>query len=65
MAFRTNKTPVLQTKSASGSVATFNTALAMPLVSCNIAVTATQSGSGTPSPDNVRPISGYLSLIHI
>lgn len=34
MAFRTNKTPVLQTKSTSGSVATFNTALAMPLSSC-------------------------------
>ena len=40
MAFRTNKTPVLQEKSASGSVATFNTALAMPLASCNIAVNA-------------------------
>lgn len=34
MAFRTNKMPVLQTKSASGSVASFNTALAMPLKSC-------------------------------
>ena len=62
MAFRTNKTPVLQTKSASGSVATFNTALAMPLPSCNIAVTATQSGSGTPSPDNVRTINGYSAI---
>jgi len=62
MAFRTNKTPVLQTKSASGSVATFNTALAMPLSSCNIALTATQSGSGTPSPDNVRNINGYSNI---
>ena len=62
MAFRTNKTPVLQTKSASGSVATFNTALAMPLSSCNIALTATQSGSGTPSPDNVRTINGYSNI---
>ena len=56
MAFRTNKTPVLQEKSASGSVATFNTALAMPLASCNIAVNAWQEGSGDPSPDNVRNI---------
>lgn len=59
MAFRTNKMPTLQTKSASGSVATFNTALAMPLPSCNIAVNAWQEGSGDPSPDNVRPIHGF------
>lgn len=62
MAFRTNKMPVLQEKSASGSVASFNTALAMPLPSCNIAVTATQSGSGTPSPDNVRSINGHSAI---
>ena len=49
----------LQEKSASGSVATFNTALAMPLVSCNIGVNAWQEGSGDPSPDNVRPIHGF------
>lgn len=59
MAFRTNKTPVLQTKSASGSVATFNTALAMPLPSCNIAVNAWQEGSGDPSPVNKRTIHGW------
>lgn len=62
MAFRTNKMPVLQTKSASGSVATFNTALAMPLSSCNIAVNAWQEGSGDPSPDNVRPIHGFSEV---
>ena len=62
MAFRTNKTPVLQEKSASGSVATFNTALAMPLSSCNIAVNAWQEGSGDPSPVNVRPIHGFDKL---
>lgn len=59
MAFRTNKTPVLQTKSASGAVASFNTALAMPLSSCNIAVNAWQEGSGDPSPVNIRPIHGW------
>ena len=56
MAFRTNKTPVLQEKSASGSVASFNTALAMPLASCNIAINAYQEGTGEPSPVNVRNI---------
>ena len=62
MAFRTNKTPVLQEKSASGSVATFNTALAMPLSSCNIAVNAWQEGSGDPSPSNVRAIHGFSEV---
>lgn len=62
MAFRTNKTPVLQTKSASGAVATFNTALAMPLSSCNIAVNAWQDGSGDPSPVNERPIHGFSEV---
>lgn len=62
MAFRTNKTPVLQEKSASGAVATFNTALAMPLASCNIAVNAWQEGSGDPSPSNVRAIHGFSEV---
>lgn len=62
MAFRTNKTPVLQEKSASGAVATFNTALAMPLPSCNIAVNAWQEGSGDPSPSNIRPIHGFSEV---
>lgn len=62
MAFRTNKTPVLQEKSASGAVASFNTALAMPLSSCNIAVNAWQEGSGDPSPSNVRPIHGFSEV---
>ena len=62
MAFRTNKMPVLQEKSASGSVATFNTALAMPLPSCNIAVNAWQEGSGDPSPSNVRAIHGFSEV---
>lgn len=52
----------LQEKSASGSVATFNTALAMPLASCNIAVNAWQEGSGDPSPSNVRSIHGFSEV---
>ena len=57
MAFRTNKMPVLQEKSASGSVATFNTALAMPLVECKTEFMCTQA-SGTPSPSNPLAITG-------
>lgn len=56
MPFRTNKTPVLQEKTASGSVATFNTALAMPLVNGEFTIQAYQEGSGDPSPVNVRNI---------
>ena len=52
----------LQEKSASGSVASFNTALAMPLASCNIAVNAWQEGSGDPSPSNVRAIHDYSEV---
>ena len=57
MAFRTNKMPVLQEKSASGSIATFNTALVMPLVECKTEFMCTQSGTGDPNPiTNERPI---------
>lgn len=56
MAFRTNKMPMLQEKSASGSVATFNTALAMPLVNGEFSIMAYQEGTGVPSPVNIRNI---------
>ena len=62
MAFRTNKVPVLQEKSASGSVATFNTALAMPLVNGEFSIQAYQEGSGDPAPDNVRNIIPFNKL---
>lgn len=62
MAFRTNKTPVLQTKSASGSVVTFNTALAMPLVNGEFTIQAYQEGSGVPAPDNVRNIVPFSAV---
>lgn len=62
MAFRTNKMPVLQEKSASGAVASFNTALAMPLIKCEVSFSAIQSGSGTPSPNNQRDFVGVSSL---
>lgn len=37
---------------------TFTTDLAAPLKSVLVTLTPQQSGSGTPSPDNVRPITG-------
>lgn len=41
-----------------GASVTFMTADAAPLKSLKVAIVPTQSGSGDPSPDNVRPISG-------
>lgn len=43
------------------SVATFN-GKAFPLPSLKVAVECTQEGSGTPSPDNVRAITGYSAI---
>ena len=51
---------------ASGSIANFDTSLALPLQDCTIDINAVQSGSGTPSPDNVRPITGFTGAnIHV
>lgn len=44
---------------SSGSIASFSTDIADKLYSCYVNVTAVQSGSGTPSPSNVRAISGW------
>lgn len=49
-------------KTASGAVATFDTEATLPLVSLKANITATQSGTGTPSPSNPRPISGFSSV---
>ena len=45
--------------SVSGSIATFETDKAERLINLEVAITATQSGSGTPSPSNPRPINGF------
>lgn len=45
--------------SASSSIATFTTDIADGLVYCLANITAEQAGNGTPSPTNVRTISGY------
>lgn len=50
-------TPHIET--ASGSVANFKTDMIAPLKGCKINFLPKQSGSGDPSPTNVRPISGW------
>lgn len=54
--------PPLSFPTLTGSIVTFNSQYALPLKSHTIALTATQSGSGTPSPSNPRPISGYSAI---
>ena len=48
--------------SASGDIATFGDGSDNPLKELKISIVATQSGTGDPSPDNVRPISGFNSV---
>lgn len=48
------------TDTASGSIASFSDgADGVSMRSVKVAITPVQSGSGDPSPDNVRPISGW------
>ena len=46
-------------ESASGNPAIFSTDMAANLKECKIRFTPVQAGEGTPSPENVRPISGW------
>lgn len=47
---------------ATGNPVAFNTNVAKPLNSVTVPLTYTQSGTGDPSPSNIRPISGVSSL---
>ena len=47
---------------ASGSIATFDTDMTENLIEVKCQIVAQQSGSGTPSPSNPRPITVYTSL---
>ena len=51
--------PAGLTRSASGAAASFNADQIAPLDSLVVSITPVQSGSGDPSPENVRPISGW------
>lgn len=53
----------LETATASGAVASISDAVAMPCPSVVASIVPVQSGSGTPSPSNVRPISGFSSAV--
>ena len=60
---QSNRKPSVSFPSQTGSIVTFNSQYAgLPLKSHKVAVTATQSGSGTPSPVNERPIIGYNAI---
>lgn len=49
-------------KTVSGNPVTFTDGASAPLVNCLITISPKQAGSGDPSPDNIRPISGYSSV---
>lgn len=51
--------PEITEYTATGNPATFSTNLIQPLQAFEIPFMPVQSGSGDPSPDNVRPISGW------
>ena len=50
------------TKTLSGALVSFTDGADMPMVACTASIVPKQSGSGTPSPSNVRPISGWESV---
>lgn len=50
------------TVTASGEVATFTAGGEYPLEELEIAIEPLQSGSGDPSPNNVRPITGWTGM---
>lgn len=47
---------------ASGSIATFNTDISAPLKECKVYFEPKQEGEGDPSPDNIRPITGFENI---
>ena len=54
---------LLPTDTASGSIASFPDGTDLfPALSVKAQIEPIQSGSGTPSPDNVRPISGHTEV---
>lgn len=47
---------------ATGSIASFNTDMRSKLEQCKLEFTPVQSGSGDPSPTNIRPITGWTNV---
>ena len=54
--------PEITEYTVTGNPATFSTNLIQPLQAFEIPFLPVQSGSGDPSPSNVRPISGWAGL---
>ena len=55
-----------ETETYSGSIASFDGTETTAIKSLKVNITPKQSGSGDPSPSNVRPISGYDTVnIHV
>lgn len=54
-------TPIQSIPNTPCDIATFN-ASALPMPSLTVGIEATQSGSGDPSPTNIRPISGWSAV---
>ena len=50
------------TKTVSGNIVHIEDGSEAPVLSLKVAITPKQSGTGTPSPDNVRQISGWESV---
>ena len=55
----TPETVEAETKTASGEIASFDSVAVVPLTSAEVSLSPIQSGSGDPSPTNIRPISGH------
>ena len=56
-----NKAPVI-VNSASGAIASFSDGAEMPVKDCTISIESVQSGSGDPSQENIRPITGWTGV---
>ena len=54
------KAPVIL-NSVSGSIASFTDGSAAPVTALSVGIEPVQAGTGDPSPDNVRPITGWTS----
>lgn len=52
----------LTTATASGPVAAFETNINLPIKDLQVGIEPVQTGSGDPSPENVRPITGWSGV---
>lgn len=55
----TPETVEADVQTESGEIVTFETVAESPITSASVSLSPIQSGSGDPSPDNIRPISGH------